>query len=486
MKKTLLSILLAALAAASAMTTGSAFAGSLGGGNFPSISQDLGTFTRGENSLLDKIFDAYAAKGRKVPAQGETYSLPDYFEPTNGVYGAQVVIYQAIGGTYGMAWLLLPYPTTKGEYEIQDAETGVPKTISPNAIVACIRLKMTPAEQQQANEQAEMAQKEAEIRRQVEKEMYDVMQRAEIGGVTSSGLPLLAVPRTEIERQAKEELERRLQQLEANGESPDNPNWYNNSLEKELRAKQQEARQKAAENVQLTGTFIKGKNLLWDSLLWLFYGGNPNAGLRAIDYGQTYNSANFYTQITKADNPGKDDIVVYLQSNNEPTIGLLQTQPPDSGEITVQNLQRSGFHDTINISDVVGYLRMKHFPQRTLLPSDQTPAAQQRPNVNNAEVSPVLAGERDPQTRQHALTEDEVASMNIAQIRYAINEIYARYGATFPNTPDVQRQFQKFSWYHPSAGITFEMIDQKMSDIERQNVKFLAEYRELLRRQGSR
>jgi YARHG domain len=469
------------------MAPGSASAGSLGGGNFPSISQDLGTFTRGENSLLDKIFDAYAAKGRKVPAQGETYSLTDYFEPTNGVYGAQLVIYQAIGGTYGMAWLLLPYPTTKGEYEIQDAETGVPNTISPNAIVACIRLKMTPAEQQHANEQAEMAQKEAEIRRQVEREMYDVMQRAEIGGVTSSGLPLLAVPRTEIERQAKEELERRLRQLKANGESPDNPNWYNNSLEKEFRAKQQEARQKAAENVQLTGTFIRGKNLLWDSLVSLFQGSNPNAGLRIIDFGETYNSANLYTQITKADDPGKDDIVVYLQSNNEPTFGLLQTQAPDSGEITVQNrLQRSGFQDTINISDVVGYLRMKHFPQHTLLPSDQTPPAQQNPNVSNTKVPQALPGERYPQTRQLEITTDEMARMNIAQVRYAINEVYARYGATFPRTPDVQQQFQKFSWYHPNPGITFETIDQKMSDIERQNVKVLAAYRETLRQQGSR
>jgi hypothetical protein len=69
--------------------------------------------------------------------------------------------------------------------------------------------------------------------------------------------------------------------------------------------------------------------------------------------------------------------------------------------------------------------------------------------------------------------------MSINQMRYAINEAYARYGVTFPNTPDIQRQFQKFEWYHPNPGLTFEQVSRLMSDTERQNVKFLAQCREL-------
>jgi hypothetical protein len=92
-----------------------------------------------------------------------------------------------------------------------------------------------------------------------------------------------------------------------------------------------------------------------------------------------------------------------------------------------------------------------------------------------------LNGERYPQTRQHLLTMDDVKGMSLEQIRYAINEVYARYGAMFPNAPHIQRQFQKFEWYHPNPGVTFEEIDRLMSDTERQNVKLLAKCRELKR-----
>ena len=76
---------------------------------------------------------------------------------------------------------------------------------------------------------------------------------------------------------------------------------------------------------------------------------------------------------------------------------------------------------------------------------------------------------------------DDVQGMSIEQMRYAINEVYARYGATFPNVPDIQRQFQKFEWYHPKPGLTFEEVDRLMSNTERQNVEFLAQCRELKR-----
>ena len=92
--------------------------------------------------------------------------------------------------------------------------------------------------------------------------------------------------------------------------------------------------------------------------------------------------------------------------------------------------------------------------------------------------SPILEGERYPQTRLHILSADEVKGLTTAQLRYAINEMYARYGATFPNTPDVQKQFAKFSWYEPNPSLTFEDIDSMMTDVERENIKLLALYRE--------
>ena len=122
--------------------------------------------------------------------------------------------------------------------------------------------------------------------------------------------------------------------------------------------------------------------------------------------------------------------------------------------------------------------------------TDPTPALEVRraspvTTPHNAEAAETpdqrfLAGERYPQTRHYLLAMDDVQGMSIAQMRYAINEVYARYGATFPNVPDIQRQFQKFAWYHPNPGLTFEEVDRLMSDTERENVKFLAQCRELM------
>jgi DNA polymerase III delta subunit len=93
----------------------------------------------------------------------------------------------------------------------------------------------------------------------------------------------------------------------------------------------------------------------------------------------------------------------------------------------------------------------------------------------------VLDGEQYPQTRLRILTAEDVKGLSITQLRYAINEMYARYGATFPNTPAIRRLFEKFYWYHPNTSLSYEAIDQLMSDVERQNVKFLALCRELKR-----
>jgi hypothetical protein len=67
------------------------------------------------------------------------------------------------------------------------------------------------------------------------------------------------------------------------------------------------------------------------------------------------------------------------------------------------------------------------------------------------------------------------------QLQYAIDEVYARYGAIFPHRPDNQREFEKCSWYHPNPNLSYEAIDQLMSDVERQNIKFPALCRELKR-----
>ena len=79
------------------------------------------------------------------------------------------------------------------------------------------------------------------------------------------------------------------------------------------------------------------------------------------------------------------------------------------------------------------------------------------------------------------LTADDVRGLSIIQLQYAIDEVYARYGATFPHRADNQREFEKFSWYHANPNLSYEAIDQLVSVVERQNIKFLALCRELKR-----
>lgn len=89
-----------------------------------------------------------------------------------------------------------------------------------------------------------------------------------------------------------------------------------------------------------------------------------------------------------------------------------------------------------------------------------------------------LIGERFPQTKLRLLSADDLKGMSAAELRYAINEVYARYGASFSSNPEIRRQLQKFSWYHPNQNITFSDIDQSMSEIEKANIKLLGQYRE--------
>jgi hypothetical protein len=75
----------------------------------------------------------------------------------------------------------------------------------------------------------------------------------------------------------------------------------------------------------------------------------------------------------------------------------------------------------------------------------------------------------------------DVAGLSLDQIQYAIDEIYARYGATFPSSPGMQRQFNQVSWYRPNPRLTFEDVDRLMSNVEAQNVKSLAALRDAIR-----
>jgi hypothetical protein len=112
-------------------------------------------------------------------------------------------------------------------------------------------------------------------------------------------------------------------------------------------------------------------------------------------------------------------------------------------------------------------------------PTPSSPAV--TPTPGSPTVTPALSGypgERFPQTRQRLLTEAEVANLDYAELRYAINEMYARHGAQFLKEPDIRKQFEKFSWYYPIPEMTLSRIEREFTRIEKQNRDLLARLRD--------
>ena len=91
------------------------------------------------------------------------------------------------------------------------------------------------------------------------------------------------------------------------------------------------------------------------------------------------------------------------------------------------------------------------------------------PNVLPSGKPPAYPDERYPQTRLRLLTETEIGDLNYAELRYAINEIYARHGAPFLSEPEIEKQFRGFEWYHPDRDLKLSQIEASFSAIEKKN-----------------
>jgi hypothetical protein len=104
------------------------------------------------------------------------------------------------------------------------------------------------------------------------------------------------------------------------------------------------------------------------------------------------------------------------------------------------------------------------------------PSAPQAVAQDQSAVS-FLNGERFPQTRTRMMTDQEAAAMSYAELRYAINEIYARHGADFPTQRAIADRFRQFDWYHPRTGVPMNEIENEFSAIECANVLVLANYK---------
>ena len=88
-----------------------------------------------------------------------------------------------------------------------------------------------------------------------------------------------------------------------------------------------------------------------------------------------------------------------------------------------------------------------------------------------------LAGERFPATRLDELTVPDVNESSLADINYAINEMYARHGAEFKDRK-IAKEFSELSWYKPRPGLSLDQIENEFTDLEKANLKVLRRCRD--------
>ena len=84
-------------------------------------------------------------------------------------------------------------------------------------------------------------------------------------------------------------------------------------------------------------------------------------------------------------------------------------------------------------------------------------------------------------SNKRVLQENEYKQLKAADLRLAINEIYARHGRQY-DTTDLNEYFSQKSWYHPQYSKSeFDQIeDQILNSYEKENLKLLSSYRNQL------
>lgn len=97
--------------------------------------------------------------------------------------------------------------------------------------------------------------------------------------------------------------------------------------------------------------------------------------------------------------------------------------------------------------------------------------------VASSATVPAMPGERYPETRLQLLGPADLMDMNLNDLRYAINEMYARRGAVFKNA-EIAKSFTSKEWFKPRPGVTFQEIEAEFSNIEADNLRLLGKERD--------
>ncbi len=86
-------------------------------------------------------------------------------------------------------------------------------------------------------------------------------------------------------------------------------------------------------------------------------------------------------------------------------------------------------------------------------------------------------GEKYPATREEPITVADANELDLSDVRYAINEMFARHGARFKDAK-TRETFSQFAWYQPRPDATFDEIETEFSEVEKQNLAVLRRVRD--------
>ena len=114
--------------------------------------------------------------------------------------------------------------------------------------------------------------------------------------------------------------------------------------------------------------------------------------------------------------------------------------------------------------------------ESTTAPSDENAAAETQA-AEGSDESADLEGEQFPATREQEITMADANELELSDIRYAINEMLARHGATFKDAK-TRKTFEEFSWYQARPDTSTEDIEGEFTDIEKHNIAVLRRCRD--------
>jgi hypothetical protein len=94
-----------------------------------------------------------------------------------------------------------------------------------------------------------------------------------------------------------------------------------------------------------------------------------------------------------------------------------------------------------------------------------------------AEETTQFEGEKFAATREEPITVANANELELSDVKYAINEMFARHGANFKDAK-IKKTFAEFSWYQPRTDVIMDDVEKEFSEVEKSNLAVLRRCRD--------